>query len=76
VPAVPADRKGGGCHDRWIRFDVSVLFIGGAAGKLACGWIANWLGNVATIAICQALASVGIVVILLLPVLCLTASRL
>src|SRR5262249_9651537 len=43
------------------------VFIGGAAGKLACGWIANWLGNVATIAMCQALASVGIVVILLLP---------
>jgi MFS transporter, FSR family, fosmidomycin resistance protein len=48
-------------------FALTLVFIGGAAGKLACGWIANWLGNVATIAICQALASVGIVVILLLP---------
>ena len=48
-------------------FALTLVFVGGAAGKLACGWIANWLGNVATIAICQALASVGIVVILLLP---------
>jgi MFS family permease len=48
-------------------FALTLVFVGGAAGKLACGWIANWLGKVATIAICQALASVGIVVILLLP---------
>jgi len=48
-------------------FALTLVFVGGAAGKLACGWIANWLGNVATIAICQTLASVGIVVILLLP---------
>jgi MFS transporter, FSR family, fosmidomycin resistance protein len=48
-------------------FALTLVFVGGAAGKLACGWIANWLGNVATIAICQALASVGIAVILLLP---------
>jgi FSR family fosmidomycin resistance protein-like MFS transporter len=48
-------------------FALTLVFIGGAAGKLACGWVANWLGNVATIVICQALASAGLVVILLLP---------
>ena len=32
-------------------FALTLVFIGGAAGKLACGWIANWLGNVATIAL-------------------------
>src|SRR6516162_11325167 len=36
-------------------FALTLVFIGGAAGKLACGWIGNWLGNRATIAICQTL---------------------
>jgi MFS transporter, FSR family, fosmidomycin resistance protein len=48
-------------------FALTLVFIGGAAGKLACGWIGNWLGNLATIAICQTLAAAGIVVVLLLP---------
>ena len=49
-------------------FALTLVFIGSAAGKLACGWIGNWLGNRATIAICQSLTAVGIVVVLLLPV--------
>jgi MFS family permease len=48
-------------------FALTLLFIGGAAGKLACGWIGNWLGNLATIVICQTLAAAGIVGVLLLP---------
>lgn len=48
-------------------FALTLLFIGGAAGKLACGWIANWLGNVATIAISQVLTAAGIFALLLLP---------
>ena len=48
-------------------FALTLVFIGGATGKLACGWIGNWLGNRATIAICQTLTAVGIAVVLLLP---------
>jgi MFS transporter, FSR family, fosmidomycin resistance protein len=48
-------------------FALTLVFIGGAAGKLACGWIGNWLGNRATIALCQTLTAVGIAVVLLLP---------
>ncbi len=48
-------------------FALTLLFIGGAAGKLACGWIGNWLGNLATIVICQTLAAAGVVGVLLLP---------
>jgi MFS family permease len=48
-------------------FALTLVFIGGAAGKLACGWVAHWLGNVATIALSQALAAAGIIAVLLLP---------
>jgi len=48
-------------------FALTLVFIGGAAGKLACGFIANWLGNRPTIVICQTLAAVGIAAVLALP---------
>ena len=48
-------------------FALTLVFIGGAAGKLACGFIANWLGNRPTIVICQALAAAGIAALLALP---------
>jgi MFS family permease len=48
-------------------FALTLVFIGGAAGKLACGWVAIWLGNAATITICQVLAAAGIAAVLLLP---------
>src|SRR5262249_57944181 len=48
-------------------FALTLVFIGGAAGKLACGWVANWLGNLVTVAICQTLTAAGILVVLLLP---------
>jgi MFS family permease len=48
-------------------FALTLVFIGGAAGKLACGFIANWLGNRPTIVICQTLAAAGIAAVLALP---------
>jgi len=48
-------------------FALTLVFIGGAAGKLACGFIANWLGNRPTIIICQTLAAAGIATVLALP---------
>jgi MFS transporter, FSR family, fosmidomycin resistance protein len=48
-------------------FALTLVFIGGAAGKLACGFIANWLGNRPTIVICQTLAAAGIAALLTLP---------
>jgi MFS family permease len=48
-------------------FALTLVFIGGAAGKLACGFIANWLGNRPTIVICQTLAAAGIAAMLTLP---------
>jgi MFS family permease len=46
---------------------LTLVFVGGAAGKLACGWIARWLGMVATIAVAQTLTAAGILAVLLLP---------
>src|SRR6516165_5713309 len=48
-------------------FALTLVFIGGAAGKLACGFIGNWLGNRPTIVICQTLAAAGIAALLALP---------
>lgn len=48
-------------------FALTLVFVGGAAGKLACGWIAQWIGTVATIAISQTLTAACIVAVLMLP---------
>lgn len=48
-------------------FALTLVFVGGAAGKLACGWVANWIGTVATIVVAQALTAAGMVAVLLLP---------
>jgi FSR family fosmidomycin resistance protein-like MFS transporter len=45
----------------------ALVFVGGAAGKLACGWVANWIGTVATIVVAQILTAAGIIAVLLLP---------
>jgi len=46
---------------------LTLVFLGGAAGKLACAWIARWIGTVATIAAAQALTAAGILAVLFLP---------
>ena len=46
---------------------LTLVFVGGAAGKFACGWIARWIGVVATIVAAQALTAIGMFAVLLLP---------
>jgi MFS transporter, FSR family, fosmidomycin resistance protein len=46
---------------------LTLVFVGGAAGKLACGWVARWIGTVATIVVAQALTAAGMLAVLLLP---------
>ena len=48
-------------------FALTLVFVGGAAGKLACGWVANWIGTVATIVVAQALTAAGMTAVLVLP---------
>jgi MFS transporter, FSR family, fosmidomycin resistance protein len=46
---------------------LTLVFVGGAIGKLACGWVARWMGMVGLIALAQALTAAGIGAVLLLP---------
>ena len=46
---------------------LTLVFIGGAAGKLACGWIAKWIGMVATVAVAQTLTAAAMFGVLVLP---------
>jgi MFS family permease len=48
-------------------FALTLVFVGGAAGKLALGWIGGWLGTVATICITKVLTAAGMFAILVLP---------
>ena len=48
-------------------FALTLLFLGGAAGKLACAWVARWIGTVATIAVAQALTAAGMLAVVFLP---------
>ena len=48
---------------------LTLVFVGGAAGKLAFGWVARWLGMVPTIVVAQALAAAGMLGILLVPLI-------
>ncbi len=46
---------------------LTLLFAGGAAGKLACGFIARSIGMAATIVMAQALTAAGMLAVLVLP---------
>jgi MFS transporter, FSR family, fosmidomycin resistance protein len=48
-------------------FALTLLFIGGAAGKLACAWLAARFGAVGTIMISEALTAAGMLALLALP---------
>jgi MFS transporter, FSR family, fosmidomycin resistance protein len=48
-------------------FALTLVFVGGAAGKLACGWVARWAGVVATIVFAQIVTAAGMLAVLLLP---------
>jgi len=46
---------------------LTLVFLGGALGKLACAWVARRLGIVATIVVAQTLTAAGTVAVLALP---------
>jgi MFS family permease len=46
---------------------LTLVFLGGAFGKLTCAWVARQLGTVATIVLAQALTAAGILAVLTLP---------
>ena len=46
---------------------LTLVFLGGAVGKLACAWVARWIGTVATIVAAQALTAAGTLAVLALP---------
>jgi FSR family fosmidomycin resistance protein-like MFS transporter len=48
---------------------LTLVFVGGAAGKLAFGWVARWLGMVSSIVVAQALAAAGMLAVLLVPLI-------
>ena len=48
-------------------FALTLVFVGGAAGKLAFGWVGKWIGTPATIVVSQALTAAGIAATLVLP---------
>jgi MFS family permease len=46
---------------------LTLIFVGGAVGKLACAWVARAIGTVATIVVAQALTAAGAFAVLFLP---------
>jgi MFS family permease len=56
-----------GAHVATAGFALTLVFVGGAAGKLACGWFATRFGRVFTIALSKTLTAAGMGAILLLP---------
>jgi FSR family fosmidomycin resistance protein-like MFS transporter len=46
---------------------LTLVFVGGALGKLGCAWVARGIGTVATIVAAQAFTAAGVVAVLFLP---------
>ena len=64
---VPFLLIGKGANVSTAGFALTLVFVGGAAGKLACGWFATRFGKVFTIALSKALTSAGMLGVLALP---------
>jgi MFS family permease len=58
---------GKGAHVATAGFALTLVFVGGAAGKLACGWFATRFGKIFTIGLSKALTAIGMIAVLLLP---------
>ncbi|MPZ58976.1 MAG: MFS transporter [Rhizobiales bacterium] len=58
---------GKGAHVSTAGFALTFMFVGGAAGKLACGWFATRFGKVFTIALSKTLTAGGMIAVMLLP---------
>ncbi len=47
---------------------LTLVFLGGAAGKLLCAYLGRWFGAVATIAVTKIVTAAGIALLLVLPI--------
>ena len=66
---LPTVLKAKGASLSEIGFALSLLFIGGACGKAACGWLGARLGLLTTIAATEIGTALGILLVLWLPLL-------
>jgi MFS transporter, FSR family, fosmidomycin resistance protein len=48
-------------------FALTLVFVGGAAGKLACGWLGKWMGAVPLICVTKLITAAGMAAVLVLP---------
>ncbi len=64
---LPFVLTGKGAHVSAAGFALTLVFFGGAFGKLACGWFATRFGKVFTIAMSKVGTAIGMIAILLLP---------
>jgi MFS family permease len=64
---LPFVLTGKGAHVSAAGFALTLVFFGGAFGKLTCGWFATRFGKVFTLATSKVLTAVGMIAILLLP---------
>jgi MFS family permease len=64
---VPFLLTGKGAHVSTAGFALTLVFVGGAAGKLAYGWFATRFGKVFMIGLSKALTAAGMLAVLLLP---------
>jgi MFS transporter, FSR family, fosmidomycin resistance protein len=46
---------------------LTLVFIGGAVGKFACGWIVRWIGLISTVVLAAVLSAAGVLAVMLLP---------